>query len=220
MSRCVYIPLLVFLPLASLAEEVGPAPAGPAAPLGLADPALGAPRPPRTTFTGKEFPPPGSPADQALLGELLVAHAAMLSERAWAITATRRLADGGYDRRLSDLAVARPPRAVRIEGVRQRLKAAWDEVSRIMNAPWLVDGRIGCRPSAIEFEVHMAPEVARRSPDLLQGAAARARRCLERQRACVDPLERANRALYAAAEEAERLLGAAPGDDRAANGER
>lgn len=162
--------------------------------------------PPALTFTGKKYPPPGSPADQALLGELLMAQGNMLNQRAWAITATQRLADGGHDKRLAALQATQPPEAAeKTERVRKRLLATWDEVSRIMTARWFVDGRIGCRPQAISFEVLM-PAAEAQSGERLAATREGARKCLDRQMLTVRPLEKANRDLDAAWREANSVL--------------
>jgi hypothetical protein len=164
---------------------------------------------PTLTFTGKKFPPPGSPADQALLGELLVAQGNMLNQRAWAITATQRLADGEYDRRLAALQAAQPSEAAeKTERLRKRLTSAWDEVTRIMTTRWLVDGRIGCRPQAISFEVLM-PAAAAKPSERLAATRESARKCLDRQLLTVRPLEKANRDLDAAWREANSALASA-----------
>jgi len=187
------------------ADAKGPAPAPMPVP-----PLPGKPLPPSVTFTGKKFPPPGSPADQALLGELLEAQGAMLSQRAWAITATQRLSDGGYDGRLATLQAAQAPGVAEGTGrLRARLTAAWNEVAGIMTAKWPVDGRLGCRQQAVNFEVLMAPGAAQAS-EHFSSARDSARRCLERQRLVLGPLEKANRDLDSAWREAQALL-AGPG---------
>jgi hypothetical protein len=163
------------------------------------------------TFTGKKFPPPGSPADQALLGDLLMAQGNMLNQRAWAIKATQRLADGGYDKRLAALQASQPAEAAeKTERVRKRLTATWDEVSRIMTARWFVDGRIGCRPQAINFEVLMSPAETR-TGERLAATRDSASQCLDRQMLTVRPLEKANRDLEAAWREANLALADATG---------
>ena len=199
--------LVVLLPFWAAGAEGEPP--GRATPLPIDDvPRAGGS--PQTTFTGKPFPPPGSPADQALLKDLLLAQSNMLSQRAWAVKATQRLGGSDYERRLRalELRAGQEGRAD-LERLRTRLRDAWDEVSRLMNARWLVDGRLGCRQSAIDFEVHMAPGPAAATPRLRSAAAERARRCLDRQKACVDPLEKANRVLASAVRDADLALGKA-----------
>jgi hypothetical protein len=165
---------------------------------------------PALTFTGKKYPPPGSPADQALLGELLTAQGAMLNERAWAIKATSRLHDGAYDKRLAALQESQPPEAAeKIDRLRKRLTTSWDEVAGIMTRPWLVDGRIGCRPQAISFEVLMGSAEGQ-TDERLAATRDSARKCLERQMLMVRPLTKANRALDVAWREADSALAAAP----------
>jgi hypothetical protein len=193
MGRSVLLGLLLAAP--ALAQATAPIPA---VPPGAGTPAV--------TFTGTKFPPPGTPGDQALLGELLVAQGDMLNHRAWAITATQRLADGRYEERLAAAQAAQPPELARAtSALRERLHVSWAEVSEIMTKQWLVDGRIGCRPQAIALEVLMGPDEAQARE---QRAAAReaARKCLERQTLMVRPLEAANRKLGAAVRDADAAL--------------
>jgi hypothetical protein len=137
---------------------------------------------------------------------LLLAQGNMLNQRAWAITATQRLADGGYDRRLAALQAAQPPEAAEgTERSRKRLTSTWEEVTRIMTARWPVDGRIGCRTEAISFEVLM-PTAESKSGERLATTRESARKCLDRQMLMVRPLEKANRALHAAWREANSAL--------------
>jgi len=167
--------------------------------------------PPALTFTGKKFPPPGSAADQALLGDLLAAQASMLTQRAWAITATQRLADGGYDGRLAALQATQPPEAAGTTGsLRARLTAGWNEVAGIMTAQWPVDGRIGCRQQGVNFEVLM-PSVDPQASERLAATRGSARKCLERQKLVLRPLEKANRDLDVVWREAQALLAGAGG---------
>lgn len=176
-----------------------------AAPMAL-PPVPPARQPPTSTFTGKQFPPPGSPEDQAFLGELLMTQADMLNQRAWAVTATHRLTDAGYGKRLGEVQATQAPEAAeRTEQVRKRLAAAWDEVVGIMTAKWFVDGRIGCRPKAINFEVLMDSAEAQKN-GRLAAARASARSCLDAQALQVLPLVRANQQLDAACREAEAAI--------------
>jgi hypothetical protein len=210
--------ILATLLLAGMAGADAPAPDAPKvqapasarpAPVPLAAPST---KPPELTFTGKKFPPPGSPADQALLGELLVAQGTMLNQRAWAIKATSRLHDGAVDERLAALQAGQPPeQAGKTEGLRVRLTTSWKEVSEVMTRQWLVDGRIGCRPQAISFEVLMGPAEGQ-TKERLAAARESARKCMERQMLMVRPLTQANRALDAAWRDADAALAAAPGN--------
>jgi hypothetical protein len=165
--------------------------------------------PPATTFTGQKFPPPGSAADQALLGELLLAQANMLAQRAWAVMATQRLHDGKYEERLAALRTGQPAEAAGKTGqLERRLVATWGEVTRILAARWPVDGRIGCRPQAISFEVLMTP-VEGDKGSRLEATRASARSCLERQQLVVRPLDKANHDLEAVWREADEALAGA-----------
>jgi hypothetical protein len=167
---------------------------------------------PALTFTGQKFPPPGTQADQALLGEMLVAQGEMLNHRAWAITATQRLADGKFEERLAALQAGQPPeRALTTSALRERLHDSWAAVTEIMTKQWLVDGRIGCRPQGIGLEVLMGPDGSQARE---QRAAAReaARKCMERQALMVRPLEAANRKLDAAVREADAALATGQGE--------
>lgn len=206
MSRSALLGLLLAAP--ALAQSPAPIPAVP--------PSAGMPV---VTFTGQRFPPPGTPGDQALLGELLVAQGDMLNHRAWAITATQRLADGRYEERLAALQAAQPPEPARAtSALRARLKNSWAAVTEVMTKQWLVDGRIGCRPQGIGLEVLMGPDESQARE---QRAAAReaARKCLERQALMVRPLEAANRKLYGVVREADAALATtSPGEKAASTG--
>jgi len=185
----------------ALAQSPAPIPRVPAAP-----------GRPTLTFTGQKFPPPGTKEDQALLGEMLVAQGEMLNHRAWAITATQRLADGKYEERIAALQAAQPPEAARAtSALRERLHDSWAAVTETMTTQWLVDGRIGCRPQGIGLEVLMGPDESQAKE---QRAAAReaARKCMERQALMVRPLQTANRKLDAAVREADAALATGQGE--------
>ena len=177
----------------ALAQSPAPIPRVPAAPG-------------RTTliFTGRQFPPPGTPADQALLGELLVEQGEMLNHRAWAITATQRLADGKYDARLAEVGGAAAA------DLRDRLRKAWEAVTEIMTKQWLVDPRIGCRQQGINLEGLMGPDESQ-AKERLAAAREAGRGCLSRQGLMVRPLAEANRKLDARIREADAMLGRTPG---------
>ena len=167
---------------------------------------------PALTYTGKPFPPPGSPADQALLGSLLQAQAGVASERAIAVRTTQRLGADGVDRDLAALERSQAPGAAKHTGdVRARLLGAWGKVTEVMTARWAVDPRIGCRPEGIELEVLMLATPDSPAAAQLPLARSKARSCLDRQLLMLRPLERANRDLEDAAAETRALLTAAPG---------
>jgi hypothetical protein len=200
-ARALVAGFLLLVSATSAADVLPPAPVPPLPAATL---------PPSSTFTGKKFPPPGSPADQALLGELLEAQATMLSQRAWAITATQRLADGGYDGRLAAVQqTAEPARAEAVRSARETLTAAWNRVTGIMTGKWPVDGRIGCRPQGVDFEVLMAGDA--QASQRLATTRASARACLDKQRPILKSLGAANRDLDAAWREARSILAGATG---------
>ncbi|HTN52826.1 MAG TPA: hypothetical protein VML50_10525 [Anaeromyxobacter sp.] len=191
-------PLSAWAPLA-LALLAAPRAAAPAGETPGAAPAL--------TFTGKPFPPPGLPGDQALLREMLLAHRDMLDERAWALRALQRLGDARTDLRLAEAARAAPPGdGPRLEALRARLVEAWSGAQELLTRPWPVDPRTGCRERGVAFEVLMGTASEPPGPARLVATRDQARRCLERQTVPVGRLREANRALRAALEEAQAAL--------------
>jgi hypothetical protein len=199
---------LAVAPILAAAEGPEPAAAPPPSSSAASAPAPAVSLRSQLTFTGKRFPPPGFPEDQELLGSLMDAHAAMLNERAAAIRTTQRLGDARYEEKLVALAARRPQDADRIDALRRRFHAAWDEVFGIMKSRWPVDGRIGCRPDAIRFEVLMQARTSEADPRGLQIARAAAKGCLVAQLSKVRPLAAANRALAAVLPEVEAALAA------------
>lgn len=179
---------------------------------------------PTESYTGHPFPPPGSKDDQALLGTLLTAQASLLNGRALAVRTMQRLHDDAVLERLEQLAAAGPAeQAARLRAVRERVERAWAADRELVARPWPVDPRIGCRQEGIQLEVLMA-DAARPSDDKgLVAARAAARHCLDKQRAILTPLERANEELVASAAEARAALPprpAAPGRATQAEGAR
>jgi len=159
---------------------------------------------PASTFTGRPFPPPGTPQDQALLGSMLTTHAALLDGRMLAIRLMKRLHEDDVMGRLArQEAPAGPDAAARRRDLRERLQRAWDADRELVSRPWPVDPRIGCRAEGIELEVVMADA---EKPGRAQAAREAAQKCLARQVSVQKPLEAANRTLLAADAEARAAL--------------
>jgi hypothetical protein len=169
---------------------------------------------PALTYTGKPFPPKGSPADQELIEGLLQAQAGVLSERAIAVKLSNRLAAARYDSRLASLEGSeRPDEAARTGDLRKRLYASWSKVSEIMNAKWLVDPRLGCRKTGVELEALMGAAPSDSASAQLPLVRSKARACLDTQLLMLRPLEKANRDLQAVVSEVKSTLASAPNAD-------
>lgn len=166
---------------------------------------------PSTTFTGRKFPPPGAPEDQALLRSLLVTQAALLDGRMLAIRTMKRLHQDGIEEQLArkEAAAGAPAAAAPHRDLRDRLKRAWDADRELVTRPWPVDPRIGCRAEGIELEVIMADAARPGGERRAQAAREAARACLERQSSVLRPLGAANRKLLDVDAEARSALAGA-----------
>ena len=165
---------------------------------------------PSLSYTGKPFPPPGLPEDQALLRDLIQTQGEVVGQRALGLRTIQRLADDRSEPRLAEAVRKAPPGdRDRLDALHGRFVAAWERVRDLLVRQWPVDPRMGCRQRGIELEVVMSAGLRDPASPQLATAREEARRCLARQQVPVSQLREANAELQATLPLVRAALGGA-----------
>lgn len=151
-------------------------------------------------------PPPGTPADQELWKTMVDVQNRALGQRQVAANTLWKLHRERPDQKLDEQGRKAPADEARLQALKKRLLESWDRTHTVLNRPWSVNPRLGCRIERLDLGTAMEG-----NPSYLPRVREAALECLSRHSAALQAMEGANAELLGLIAEAEAALGGRAG---------